>query len=644
MDHPLKVLILEDVQADALLMVHELKNAGFLPDWMRVDTENSYLTALASGPDLILSDYHLPQFDAFLALQLMQDQKLDIPFIVISGAITEDVAVEFMKRGASDYLLKDRMARLGQAVVRALEQRELHEEKRRNEEALRESEALYSAVVGQAFDIIFLVDVKTRSIIDGNIAFQEMLGFSSNDLSGLTLYDIVAHDKENIERNIDRIKASGNYFIGQRQYRRKDGSIIEVEASSNLIRYGKKEVLCVIARDITERKLAEEALRESEEQLAYIIDFLPDATFAIDREGKVIAWNRATEEMTGAAKNEVIGKKGFAHAIPFYGNARPILIDLVFRDQKDIEKEYDFVLRKGDQLTAEVFAPLLYKGKGAYLWGIAAPLYDSKGNIVGAIESIRDITEHKQIEDALTKKSEELARSNADLAQFAYAASHDLQEPLRTITSFVQLLQKRYHGKIDPDADEFIDFIVGGTKRMQQLINDLLTYSRVNTRKGPLSPMKIEDVLQKAMQNLRYILEEVKGTVIYEEMPSIVADEPQMTQLFQNLIGNALKFHGEEAPKVEISAARKGNDWIFSVKDNGIGIDPQYKDRIFEIFQRLHTREEYSGTGIGLAIAKKIVERHGGRIWVDGEPGKGTTFRFTIPAMIDRDPNEVDLN
>ncbi len=146
------------------------------------------------------------------------------------------------------------------------------------------------------------------------------------------------------------------------------------------------------------------------------------------------------------------------------------------------------------------------------------------------------------------------------------------------------------------------------------------------------------------MQNLRYVLAEVKGTVIYEEMPSIVADEPQMTQLFQNLIGNALKFHGEEAPKVEISAARKGNDWIFSVKDNGIGIDPQYKDRIFEIFQRLHTREEYSGTGIGLTIAKKIVERHGGRIWVDGEPGKGTTFSFSISAMTDRDPSEVDIN
>ncbi|MDQ1261275.1 MAG: Histidine kinase [Euryarchaeota archaeon] len=527
MTRPLRVLILEDVEADAELMVLELKREGFLPDWIRVDTENSYLTALSSDPDLILSDFNLPQFDAFLALQLMQDQKRDIPFIVISGAITEDVAVEFMKRGASDYLLKDRMARLGQAVVRALEQRELREEKRRNREILR------------------------------------------------------------------------------KEYERR---------------------------------------KESEEQLAHIIDFLPDATFVIDCAGKVIAWNRAIEEMTGAAKDEVIGKKGFAHAIPFYGNARPILIDLIFMDRKDIEKEYDFVLRKGDQLMAEVFVPLLYKGRGAYLWGIAAPIYDSKGNMVGAIESIRDITERKQIEEALLKTSEDLARSNADLVQFAYVASHDLQEPLRTITSFVQLLQKRYHGKIDPDADEFIDFIVGGTKRMQQLIDDLLTYSRVNTRRGSLSHMKIEGVLQKAMQNLRYVLEEFKGTVIYEEMPSIVADEPQMTQLFQNLIGNALKFHGEEAPRVKISAVRKGNDWVFSVKDNGIGIDPQYKDRIFEIFQRLHTREEYSGTGIGLAIAKKIVERHGGRIWVDSEPGKGAIFSFSVPAMADGDPREADPN
>jgi PAS domain S-box-containing protein len=243
-----------------------------------------------------------------------------------------------------------------------------------------------------------------------------------------------------------------------------------------------------------------------------------------------------------------------------------------------------------------------------------------------------DITERKRAEQALVKNSEDLARSNSDLAQFAYVASHDLQEPLRTITRFVQLLEKRYQGKLDQDADEFIGFIVSGTKRMQQIINDLLAYSRVNTRKEPPHIMKINDSIKSAMQNIKYVMEETRGTIIYGEMPSVIADETQMTQLFQNLIGNALKFHGEEAPQVEISAVRKGDDWIFSLRDNGIGIDPQYKDRIFEIFQRLHTSEEYEGTGIGLAIAKKIVERHDGRIWMESEPGKGSTFNFTLPV------------
>ena len=167
---------------------------------------------------------------------------------------------------------------------------------------------------------------------------------------------------------------------------------------------------------------------------------------------------------------------------------------------------------------------------------------------------------------------------------------------------------------------------------MQQIINDLLAYSRVNTRREPPNIVKIDDAIQRAMQNINYVLEESGGTIIYGEMPSIIADESQMTQLFQNMIGNALKFRGEEAPRVEISAVRKGDDWIFSVRDNGIGIDPQYKDRIFEIFQRLHTCEEYPGTGIGLAIAKKIVERHQGHIWVESLPGKGSTFNFTLPV------------
>lgn len=231
-----------------------------------------------------------------------------------------------------------------------------------------------------------------------------------------------------------------------------------------------------------------------------------------------------------------------------------------------------------------------------------------------------------------------LARSNTELEQFAYVASHDLQEPLRMISSYVQLLSRRYKGRLDKDADEFIAFAVDGTLRMQQLINDLLAYSRVGTRGKPPAPTNFEDVLSKAMANLKIAALESGAVVTHDQLPTAMADELQMVQLFQNLVGNAIKFRGQETPKIHISARPEENEWIFSVRDNGIGIDPQFHDRIFVLFQRLHGREEYPGTGIGLTVSKKIVERHGGRIWLESEPGKGTTFYFSIPMQIKIEP------
>jgi light-regulated signal transduction histidine kinase (bacteriophytochrome) len=242
-----------------------------------------------------------------------------------------------------------------------------------------------------------------------------------------------------------------------------------------------------------------------------------------------------------------------------------------------------------------------------------------------------ELDERRQTEQRLARYAGDLARSNAELEQFAYVASHDLQEPLRMVASFTQLLARRYRGKLDQDADEFIGFAVDGATRMQTLINDLLVYSRVGTWGKPFAPTDLNVVLQQALDNLTTSIEESGAVVSSGPLPSISGDEVQLIQLFQNLLGNAIKFRGSQAPQIQISAEKQGTQWVFAFRDNGIGIAPEHQKRIFMIFQRLHLRSEYPGTGIGLAICKKIVERHGGRIWLESQGNHGSTFYFSIP-------------
>jgi len=263
-----------------------------------------------------------------------------------------------------------------------------------------------------------------------------------------------------------------------------------------------------------------------------------------------------------------------------------------------------------------------------------SPLEDSDGISVTA--AIRDITERRAVALQLAEKVKELRHSNESLEQFAHIASHDLQEPLRMVASYTQLLSRRYKGRLDAEADEFIAYAVDGTQRMKHLIEDLLLYSRAGKGAPAMAEFHAEDALREALNNLHTAIEESGAEITSDTMPVLVAIRSQVVQILQNLIGNAIKYRGGRAPKIRVSAMRSGNDrssqeWIFSVADNGIGIDSRYFDRIFQIFQRLHGREEYEGTGIGLAICKRILEQQGGRIWVESEPEKGSTFHFALP-------------
>ncbi|MDQ7839299.1 MAG: PAS domain S-box protein [Thermodesulfobacteriota bacterium] len=373
--------------------------------------------------------------------------------------------------------------------------------------------------------------------------------------------------------------------------------------------------IALIAPIFLSIKRSEEALRESEEKHRALVETMNDGLAIRDENGFLTYVNDRFCAMLGYSRDEIIG--------------HPVT-DFLDEANQDILGEQMAAGTKGGHPSYDI----TWTGKGGLKIPTIvspAPIRDAEGQIKGSFGVITDITDRKKAEEALQQAMAELKRSNDELQQFASVASHDLQEPLRMISSYLQLIERRYKGKLDEDADEFIAFAVDGATRLQDMINGLLAYARVGTRGKPFEPIASEAVLEQALLNLQVAIEESGAAVTHDPLPTIVGDAAQLDRVFQNLISNAIKFHGEEPLHIHISAKLMGNEWVFSARDNGLGIDPQYQDRIFGIFQHLHAREEYPGIGIGLAICKRIVERHGGRIWVEAEAGGGSTFYFTIP-------------
>lgn len=366
-------------------------------------------------------------------------------------------------------------------------------------------------------------------------------------------------------------------------------------------------------RDITERRQAEMASL----RLAAIVESSDDAIVSKSLDGIVTSWNAAAERLFGYTAEEMIGQ--------------PIL-RLLPEDRQDEERMILERLRRGERVDHFETVRRAKDGRLLDVSVTISPLRDSRGVIIGASKIARDITVRKQAEDARAQLLVEVQRSNEELQQFTHIVSHDLNEPLRTITSFLQLLTRRLQGMLDVEAAEYLAFVEEGAQRLRHLLADLLAYTRVGGESQKSAAVDGDALLARVLTDLQLAIAESGATITHDPLPTVLGDATRLGQVVQNLIGNALKFRGLAPPQIHISAQWEGKQWRFSVRDNGIGIDPAQAGRLFQIFRRLHTRKEYPGTGIGLAICKKIVERHGGRIWVESEIGKGATFFFTLSA------------
>ena len=487
----------------------------------------------------------------------------------------------------------------------------------------KESGAKYRGLLEAAPDAMVVVN-QAGEIVLLNVQAEKQFGYSRDELVGQQVKNIIP------EGFAERLIADGTRSAAEALAqqigtgieliaRRKDGTEFPIEIMLSPLESVEGILVTAAIRNISVRKDAETHLAQMEGRYRGLLEAAPDAMVVVNQVGEIVLLNVQAEKQFGYSRDELVGQQ-VKNIIP-EGFAERLIADgtrtatEALAQQIGTGIELNGRRRDGSEFPIEI---------------MLSPLESAEGILVTA--AIRDITERKKSEEHLVQMVGELKRSNDELQQFAYVSSHDLQEPLRMVTSYTQLLAGRYKGRLDSDADEFIAFAVDGCNRMQGLIKDLLAYSRAGTNGKVLHEISAENALKEALANLRATIDQSGAVVTRDALPVIRTDETQLTQVFQNLVGNAIKYHGAEVPQVHVSATKNGGaEWTFSVRDNGLGIDPQYFDRIFILFQRLHGRDEFEGTGIGLAICKKILERLGGRIWVESESEKGSTFYFALP-------------
>jgi len=463
---------------------------------------------------------------------------------------------------------------------------------------------------------MIMTDAAGRIVL-ANAEAERLFGYAPGELLGSSIDKLVpaavhaahsGHRANFVDHPETRRMGIGRDLHGVR----KDGTQIPVEIGLNPIRTRDELFVLSAITDITERKQAEERFRQ-------VVEASPSGMIMTDADGKIVLVNAETERLLGYGRAELIGKP-IEMLVPQRIQGEHVRFRGAFHQRPEARsmgsgRDLHIVRKDGRELPVEI--------------GLN-PIRTPEGVMV--LSAIIDISERNRALQSLKEQREELQRSNADLEQFAYVASHDLQEPLRMVATYTELLAERYRGKLDERADKYIGYAVDGAKRMQQLVRELLAYSRVSSQAKPPAVVDSGVLVRDVLGGLKVAIDESGAEIVCGELPKVRADPAQLGQVFQNLIGNALKFHAERSPHIRIGSDKSNGKCVFRIEDNGIGIDKEYSERVFQMFQRLHERGRYDGSGIGLAIAKKIVERHGGRIWFESEPGNGATFFFTMPS------------
>ncbi|WP_207496734.1 PAS domain-containing sensor histidine kinase [Aridibaculum aurantiacum] len=499
-------------------------------------------------------------------------------------------------------------------------------DKKKSEQELLDSEGKYKLLFYKNPLPMWIFELETLRFLEVNEAATESYGFSREEFLQMTILELRPDEEKQRLLQLHKLQGLNTpVHQGYWVHSKKDGTLMQVEITAHQLDYEGKRAKLVLASDRTQQVLAEQEIIRTNERYSYVSKATFNVVWDWDLQLDIIEWNDIAVEMFGYTSEEIGDVKWWQKHL--HPDDRERVVTNLQRHINDRhhhwEDEYRFTCADGS-----------YK----HIFDRGFIIYDENKTplrMLGAMQDVSDLKSNelklKELNFSLEKRARELAESNAELERFAYVASHDLQEPLRMVSSFLQLLEKRYKEKLDVKAHEYIAFAVDGAERMKGLILDLLEYSRVNTSKEEREKVETNKIIEEVRLTYNNVLQETNGEIICDDLPNVHGTRTQVMQLFQNIISNALKYRSAEPPIINITYKKAGNYIEFAISDNGIGIDERFFHKIFIIFQRLHNREHYSGTGIGLAICKKIVERHGGKIWLTSTPGKGSTFYFTLP-------------